>query len=108
MYIFITRYEVRDKYIKNYGRAFPVAIIRVSKMVKADKDTFKHVYRDNGTYYYHRILQNQLQKKLKIYFKSCGFTGSSVGTSKTPDMSFLGLYWREIIPAIEEKRADIF
>ena len=49
MYIVITGYEVRYHAITNGGRDFPVAIIRVDKIVKADKDTLKCVYRDYGT-----------------------------------------------------------
>ena len=37
MYIVTTGYEVRDNDITNGGRDFPVAVIRVSKMVKADR-----------------------------------------------------------------------
>ena len=48
LYIVITGYEVRDNYITSGGRDFPVAIIRVGKMVKAVKDTLKRVYRDDG------------------------------------------------------------
>ena len=39
---------MRDYDITNGGRAFPVAVIRVGKMVKAVKDTLKRVYRDDG------------------------------------------------------------
>ena len=93
--------------ITNSGRDFPVAIIRVSKMVKLDKDVFKRLYRDDGTYYCPRILENQLWKKGEFYFKSCELIGSSDGTWKNPKMSLLSVYRREIIPAIEEKHADI-
>ena len=58
MYIFITGYEVRDNYITNSGRYFPVYIIRVGKMVKEGKYTFKRMYRYDVTYYYHKILYN--------------------------------------------------
>ena len=87
MYIFITRYEVRENNIANCGRSFPVAIIRVSKMVKADKGKFKRLYKEDGTYYYTRIQYNRLQKKVDIYWKSCELTGSYNRTEKSKDVS---------------------
>ena len=98
---------MRDYDITNGGRAFPVAIIRVGKMVRVDKYKFKCAYRDDGTYYYPRILENQIRKNGELNFKSFGLTGSSGGTEKNPKISLLSVYRREIIPAIEEKHADI-
>ena len=101
MYIFITAYKVRDNNITNGGRDFTVSLIRVGKMVKEDKDTFKHVYREDGTYYSPIISENQLQNKGEIYWKSCEFTGSYDGTDKNPNIYLLSVYRREIIPDIE-------
>ena len=67
MYIVINEYEVRENDITNGGTDFPVAIICVSKMVKANKDKLKCVYRDYGTYYYPIISDNRLWKKREIY-----------------------------------------
>ena len=100
MNIVITGYEVRENDITNGGRDFTVAFIRVGKMVKADKDTSKNVYREDGTYYHPRISENQLRKKGDLYWNSCELTGSK--------MSLLSVYWREIIPDIEDKHADIY
>ena len=73
---------MRNNDVTNGGRGFPVAIIRVGKLFKAGKDKVKRVYRDDGTYYYPIILDNQLRKKVELYFKSCELTGSSDGTEK--------------------------
>ena len=75
MCIVINIYELIENDITNDGRVFPVAIIRASKTVKADKDKFKRVYRDDGTYYYPRILENKLRNKGELYFKSYELTG---------------------------------
>ena len=107
MCIVITGYKLRDNEITNIGSDFPVSIIRVGKMVKSDKNKLKHVYRDDGTYYYSRILENQIRKKEGLYFKSCELIGSSDGKEKNPKMSVLSVYQREIIQAIEEKHAEI-
>ena len=98
---------MRNNDVTNGGRGFPVAIIRVGKLFKAGKDKVKRVYRDDGTYYYPIILDNQLRKKVELYFKSCELTGSSDGTEKYPNISLLSVYRREIILSIEEKYADI-
>ena len=66
--------------LQNIGRDFHVYIIRFGKMVKLDNDKFKRVYRDNGTYYYSRILENQIWKMEELYFMSCELTGSYDGT----------------------------
>ena len=73
---------MRDNDIKNDEIDFTVHTIFIGKMVKADKDTFKRVYRDDGTYYYPIMLENQLRKKGELYFKSCELTISYDRTGK--------------------------
>ena len=76
-------------------------------MVKAEKDIFKRVYRDDGTYYYPRILQDQLRKKGELYFKRRELKISSDGTEKSPNIYLISVYQRDIITAIEENHAEI-
>ena len=62
MYIDITGYEVRNNDMANGERGFSVAIISAGVIVKADKDTFKRMYREDETYYYHRISETYICK----------------------------------------------
>ena len=98
---------MRDNDITNSGRDFTISIILIGKMVKADTYTFKRLYRDDGTYYYHRISENQIQNNGEIYWKRCELTGSYDGIEKNPKMSLISVYWRDIILDIEDKHADI-
>ena len=52
MYIVVTGYEVLDNDIKKGGNEFPVALVRVWKFIHSDKDTYKWVYNEGGTYLY--------------------------------------------------------
>ena len=66
------------------GKAIPIARVRVGKKVKAKKDTYKRVYREDGTFYYPKIAANQLRRKGEMYYKSFELTRSSEGTEKDP------------------------
>ncbi len=51
-----------------------------------------------------KILENQLKRKGKEYFKCMNIiTGSSEGMTKKPTVSLLKMYREQILPAIEEK-----
>ena len=104
MYICVTAFVLNNgNDIRQGGIAVPIAMIRVGAMVAAKKDTFKRVYRPDGTFHYPKIESNRLRKKGEMYFKGMELTGSSEGTEKKPKISLLNEYKTKIIPAIEEK-----
>ena len=103
MYIVVTGFVLRNNDITAGGTAVPVSCVRVGKMVTCTKDSYKRVYKDDGTFHYPRIPANMLRKEGEQYFKSLELTGSSEGTAKKPKISLLKVYKEIIIPDIEEK-----
>ena len=75
-----------------------VSLVRVGKMVKATKDSYKRVYKDDGSYHYPKIPVNKLRSKGEEYFQSCEITGSAEGNDKSPKMSLISAYRDVIIP----------
>ena len=71
--------------------------------MKAKKNSYKRVYRSDGTFHFPKIEENLLRIKGKEYFTSLELTGSSEGTEKDPKISLLNLYQETIIPILEEK-----
>ena len=61
-------------------------------MVKATKDYYKRVYRDNGTYHYPKIAANKLLTKGVEYFQAVEITGSKEGTDKDPKLSLISVH----------------
>ena len=49
------------------GVAVPISMIRVGKMTATKRDTYKRVYRTNGTYHYPKIQANKLRSKGDMY-----------------------------------------
>ena len=82
MYIVVTAFVLNGNDISRGGKAIPVACVRVGRMVKAKKDTYKRVYRENNTYHYPKIAENKLRTKGGLYFQEVELTGSNEGTKK--------------------------
>ena len=108
LYIVATAFVLNNNDITAGGKAIPIACVRVGKKVKATKDSFKRVYKEDGSFHYPKILSNQLRRKDEMYFTSIELTGSSEGTSEEPKVSLLKQYQDIIIPAIEEKVVERF
>ena len=72
-------------------------------MAKAKKDSYKRVYKSDGTYTYPRIEANISRREGEEYFQCCELTGSKEGTESKPKISLLKLYQDQIIPDLEEK-----
>lgn len=102
MYIVVTAYVLEDNDITKGGKAVPISLIRVGKMLPAQKDSYKRVY-ENGRATYPKTPENQLRKKGELYFTNLELTGCSEGTEEKPKFSLLKAYLDEIIPALEEK-----
>ena len=104
MYVACTAYVLcNGNNVTAGGKAVPIACVRVGKMVRAKKDSYKRVYNADGTYGYPQVEANKLRSKGELYFKGLELNGSSEGTEKDPKVSLLKIYQDEIIPAIEEK-----
>jgi len=66
MYIVVTAYVLIDNDITGRGKAVPIACIRIGKMVKATKDSYKRVYKEDGSFHYPKEPSNQLWKKSEM------------------------------------------
>ena len=71
-------------------------------MVKATKDSYKKVYRDNGTYHYPKIAANKLRTKGVEYFKAVEITGSKEGTDKDPKLPHISVHRDTIILDVDK------
>lgn len=89
------------------GRAFRVNLVRVGRMVPAARDTYRRVYRDDGTYHYPQIASNRLRRKGEPYFKSMEITGSNPGTAKEPKFDLLSFYRDTELPRLDALCAEV-
>ena len=76
-------------------------------MVPAARDTYRRVYRDDGTYHYPQIASNRLRRKGELYFKSMEITGSNPGTAKEPKFDLLSLYRDTELPRLDALCAEV-
>ena len=84
------------------GVAHLVSLTHVGKSEKAVRNTYKRVYKPDGTYHYPKVQSNMLRKKGQFYFKNLEITGSSTGTTKNPKFCLLDWIKNIEIPACEE------
>ena len=75
MAVVVSAFIPKDNDIEKGGKAFKVSIERAGRMVKATKDSYKRVYREDGTYHYPQIEENRLRTKGEMYFRDMGVTG---------------------------------
>ena len=75
MYIAVTAFQPHGNDITQGGKAMMVSLVRVGRMVAAKKNSYKRVYRADGTYHYPQIATNILRRKGDLYFKSEELTG---------------------------------
>lgn len=76
-------------------------------MIPAQKDSYKRVYREDGTFHYPKVAENILRKKGNLYFQSMDVTGSSEGTTKDPKFPLLQFFERTELPALEERILEL-
>ena len=63
MYVIITAFVlVNGNDITKGGKAIPIACARVGKMSEAKVDSYKKIYKEDGTYRYPKIAANLIQK----------------------------------------------
>ena len=107
MYIVVTGYEVLDNYITKGGKAFPVALVLVGKLIQAKQDTYKWFYKEVGVYHYPPILENIIWRTGASYWSSLELMVSKEGTEKNPKISLLTAYRDKIIPAMEDEHVRL-
>ena len=84
MYVVVTAFVPIENDINKGGITIPVACVRVGREVEAQKNSYKRVYKDDGSYHYPPLPENLLRKKGEMYFMNLDITGSSEGTEAKP------------------------
>ena len=88
MYVVVTAYVLNDNDITQGGTAIPVSCVRVGKNVKAKKNSYKRVYKEDGTYTYPKLDENIKRKEGEEYFKSFDLVGAGEGSKKNQKFRF--------------------
>jgi hypothetical protein len=107
MCIAMTAFIPHNNDIMAGGVSSQIGLYRVGRMEEAKKDSFKRVYKKNGTYTYPRTMSNRLREKGKEYFQPMELTGAVCGTPKHPKVSKLDTYLEHFLPAMDEKAREI-
>ena len=102
MYTAMTDFILNHNDIKKGVQAYSVLLVRVGRMIKATKDLFKRVYKNDRTYNYSTIISNKVRIKGNLYFKPCEMTGSKEGTEKEPKISLVWTHREITIPDMDE------
>lgn len=89
------------------GVAYKISFERIGRLVAAIKDTFRRIYKQDGSFHYPPIPANLLRRKGAEYFRSMEITGSNEGTAKKPKYSLLRFFLEVEIPKLEELAARI-
>lgn len=103
MVIASTAFAPQNNDYRQGGEAYLVSLTRVGKMVKAEKDTYRRVYKTDGSgkYHYPKVEANRLRTKGEYYFKTLEITGSSKGTRNEPKFDLVSWFDNTEIPALE-------
>ena len=89
------------------GEAVKISLVRAGRMEPAQKDSYRRVYKQDGTFHYPKEPENLLRKKGELYFKPLEITGSSEGTAKAPKFP-LTKFWADTeIPNLEDACAKL-
>ena len=68
-----------DNDLRKGGTAYKICLTRCGGMVAAQKDSYKRVYKSDGTWHYPKIAANLLRRKGQEYFENMEITGSNEG-----------------------------
>ena len=97
-----------DNDLRKGGDGYMVSLVRAGRKVKASRDTYRRVYRDDGSYHYPAIHENLLRKKGELYFKGMEVTGSSRGTQQDPKFSLLHDFYEAVhLPSLDMLADDV-
>ena len=93
----------RDNDLRKGGRTHKLSMARCGGMVEATKDTYKRVYRENGTYHYPKIPENRRRVAGEKYFESWEITGSKTSTEEGKGKYALTVWLdKEIMPPLHQ------
>ena len=95
-----------DNDMEKGGVGVKFAPTRAGGMVKAKKDSFSRVYREDGSYHMPPILSNRLRVKGTSYFENWEITGSNQGSEKKKKFPLLDWFRDVEIPRLEKKAQE--
>ena len=92
-----------DNEFENEKKAIKILIKRAGAMVEAKRDTYRRVYKTDGsgTFHYPKVPDNILRKKGTEYFESREITGSNEGTEGNWKFPLLTLRDDEILRRLD-------
>ena len=80
---------------------------RAGRMEIAQRDTFRRVYHDNGTYTMPVIPENRLRVRRQPYFVNMEITGSATEKGGKPKFPLLKHFRNTLIPKLDNAVAEM-
>ena len=93
--------------INEGGRSVKIHLQRAGGLVPAKKDSYKRVYKQDGTYHYPQVPQNRLRVAGELYFENWEITGSDKGSKKSPKFSLLKYWSDKLLPALDAQAQQL-
>ena len=92
-----------DNDLRKGGRTYKLSMARCGGMVTAKKDTYKRVYKNDGSYHYPKIPENRLRVAGQKYFENWEITGSKT-CNKEGKRKYALTVWldEEIMPPLNQ------
>ena len=91
-----------DNDLRKGGEAYKIELTRCGRLVEAKKDSFKRVYREDGTYHYPKVAENRLREKGKEYFENWEITGSNKMKGTTPKFALTQWVRNNFMPKLTD------
>jgi hypothetical protein len=107
MMIASTAFLPHDNDMTKGGAAFKLNLVRVGRKQPAKKDSYKRVYKPDGSFHYPPLPGNILRKKGELYFAPMEIKATSEGTTKEPKFLLLKYNQETEIPKLDELAAEL-
>ena len=90
------------------GKGFRLGIFRAGHMVQTQRNTYKRVYKSDGSYHHPRVDSGLLRKKGELYFKAAEVTGSQeISKDGIKKFSLKTLFKNQVFPLLEDKCKEL-
>jgi len=90
------------------GEGYRLGIFRAGHMIQAQRNTYKRVYKSDGSYHHPRVDAGLLRKKGELYFKAAEVTGSQeMSKDGIRKFSLKSLFENHIFPLLEDKCKEL-
>ncbi len=89
------------------GVAKRVTCERIGRMAPAKKDTYKRVYKEDGSYHYPKTPNNLLRKKGEMYFESLEVTGSTTTKNGKDKFALTEFFKNTELPNLKQLAMEV-